>query len=310
MPLSNALGRAQRFLDARFSGSAPALPLALFRVAFALLVLVRSNDLTRGILRFHHHYWLQGLEYDPASDPLPPIALVSPLIPGLGLGALATRLLVWVRTLASLTLLLGVRARLSALVLGVAGYWLMVADRYRYLHHLQLLWLTALWLALVPSDARLSLLGWLRKRPRVQRVPRWSLQALRLLCASVYLSAGSAKLDARWLNGDTLRELEQLTLIGGPHWQRVVALLGYRGTAYSVCALELALLPLLYWKKTRYLGIALGALLHAILIPSMMEVATFNAQMLLLLALFAIPDRPAAADTVPINDEAARLPVA
>ena len=183
-----------------------------------------------------------------------------------------------------------VRARGSAALLGLSGFWLMAADRYRYFHHLQLLWLTALWLALVPCGERLSLETLLVRRTPRQRVPRWSLQGLRLLATSVYLSAGTAKLNGPWLRGDTLRALEQLTLIGGPHWQRALALLGYRGIAVSVCALELALVPLLWWPKTRLPAVALGFALHLLLIPSMMEVATFNAQMLLLLALFAVRD--------------------
>jgi hypothetical protein len=40
-------------------------------------------------------------------------------------------------------------------------------------------------------------------------------------------------------------------------------------------------------------GVGLGVLLHLVLIPSMMEVTTFNAQMIALLLLFAVHDAPA-----------------
>ena len=106
----------------------------------------------------------------------------------------------------------------------------------------------------------------------------------------VYLSAGTAKLSAQWLSGETLHELEQVTQIGGPFWHQAVDALGYSGVAASVCALELSLVPLLWIPRTRLVGVLLGVLLH-LTIPIMMEVATFNAQMILLLSSFAIRDR-------------------
>jgi vitamin K-dependent gamma-carboxylase len=284
------LRAVERRLAQAFDGTALALPLALARIALGALVLLRTTDVARPFVAFNHHTWMSGVEYAPNVDGVSQPALASPLLPGLALGATATWLLVALRTGAAITLLLGISARLSSLLVGAAGAWLMAADRYRYLHHLYLLWWMLLWFALLRSDDRLSLLGWIRNRTGSARVPRWPLQLLRVFCASVYLASGLAKLRSPWLSGETLKDLERVTLIGGEAYRFTVATLGHAAVATAVCALELCLAPILLWSKTRWLGVALGASLHAGVALSM-EVSTFGGQMLWLLALFLVPDR-------------------
>lgn len=282
--------QAARRFRACFEGSAPALPLALARMALALLVLLRTSDVGRDLVHFNHHNWVDGLEYAPNVDSFREPGLVSPLLPGLSLGTTSTWLLVAVRTLAASLLLLGVGARASAIAVAVAGAWLMAADRFRYLHHLYLLWCMLAWFALLPSAERLSLSRLLLRRPGRHDVPRWSLQLLRLFCASVYFAAGVAKLNQPWLSGDTLRALERVSWVGGAAFSSAVAHLGYAPLAWLICLTELALAPLLLLPRTRPLGVALGILLHLGVVASM-EVSTFTGQMLLLLALFLVRDR-------------------
>ncbi len=273
---------------AAFDGSVPALPVAIVRAVFALIVLFRTTDVTRGFLHFNHHGWMRGLEYAPPFDaPVPPL-LESPLVPGLSLGLGATLALVIVRTVAACLLLLGVRPRAAAAALAIAGFWLMAADRHRYLHHLMLLWLIAAWLSLVPSGGRLSLEGWLRKAAPESTVPRWPIELLKLQCVGVYLASGVAKLNAPWLSGLSLERLDKVTLIGGPLFDQAVAHVGYRALSLSICVVELALVPLLLWSRTRLAGVVLGASLHLAVMASM-EVSTFGAEMCLLLSLFLIP---------------------
>jgi hypothetical protein len=273
---------------ARFAGRVPALPVALFRVAFALIVLLRTSDVTRGLVHFRHHARVRGLEYAPNFDVALAPALNSPLIPGLSLGPEATWLLVVVRTLSAGLLLVGVYSRTAALSLAVSGFWLMAADRYRYFHHLHLLWLTAAWLCLVPSGQRLSLGRWLTKRPGSATLPSWPVELLRLQCVGVYLASGIAKLDTDWLSGLTLQRVERVTLIGGKLWNAAVSWVGHQWLAVAICVIELALVPLLLVRSTRSVGVGMAVLLH-ILITTSMEVSTFGAQMLLLLGLFLIP---------------------
>lgn len=286
-------GADARFLNVRraFTGGAPALPLAVARIALGLLVLVRTTDLGRGLVAFNHHTWMSGVEYAPNVDSTTAPALVSPLLPGFALGTTATWVLVTLRTLAALLLVLGVRVRTSAALVALTGLLLMAADRYRYLHHLYLLFTMTAWFALVPSGERLSLERWLRKRAAAEIVPRWSLQLVRAYCAAVYLASGVAKLRPAWLSGQTLRDLDQVSLIGGPVWQAATHGLGHAPIAWAVCLTELCLAPLLLFPSTRRYGVALGVALHAGVMATM-EVSTFSGQMLLLLALFLVADRP------------------
>lgn len=284
------LRAVERTLVRALAGTAPALPLSLARVALGGLVLLRTTDWTRPFFAFNHHTWMSGVEYAPNVDRVMRPALVSPLLPGLDLGTVGTWLLVALRTGAGIALLLGVWPRLSSLLVAGAGAWLMAADRYRYLHHLYLLWWMLFWFAFVRSGERLSLLGWLRGKTGLARVPRWPLQLLRVFCACVYFSSGLAKLNRGWLSGETLRDLERVTLIGGDAYQLAIGTLGHPGVAGAVCLLELCMAPLLLWPKTRLAGVALGASLHAGIALSM-EVSTFGGQMLWLLALFLVRER-------------------
>lgn len=320
-------------VEAAFAGTAPALPLALARVALGAIALVRTTDVGRGVIAMNHHTWMKGIEYAPNVDPVAAPALVSPLVWGASLSPTGTWLLVAVRTLSAITLLFGVRARTSAALLALSGLWLMAADRYRYLHHLLVLFSIAALFAFVPSAERLSLENWLKVRVRSARgtsnsghpsgsppapgsspapevarfVPRWSLQLLRVYCAAVYFASGVAKLRPGWLSGQTLQDLERVTLIGGPTWQSAVERLGYAPLAALVCLTELALAPLLLFPRTRRYGVALGLALHAGVV-STMEVSTFTGQMVLLLSLFLIPDRPVvAASALEAADLDARL---
>ncbi|MGC4086859.1 MAG: HTTM domain-containing protein [Polyangiaceae bacterium] len=280
------LARARRF----FEGSLPALPIALFRIALGVLMILRSTDWARPWLHFHHYVWMSGVEYHPEVDPVTAPVLESPLLPGMSLGPIATRMLVDARLFCALLLVLGVRARVAAAVLALSSFALMFADRYRYFHHLYLLYFMCTWLAFVQSDARLSLERWLRRLPAPREVRRHGVQLLRLQLCAVYLWAGIAKLNTAWLSGDTFRELTRLTYVGGAVWQRAAELFGFPLLARVVCVSELALPFLLWGRRTRWFAIGAGASLH-LGVHATMEVATFGAQMLLLLALFAVPDR-------------------
>jgi hypothetical protein len=308
-PPADLVGRARAWWRARFDGLCSPWCYALLRIAVALLVLVRTTDWLRPVVSLYHQTWMRGLEYDPGVEAVALPALRSPLVAGLALGAGVSRALVLARTALAFLLLLGIRPQLTAGALALAGGALLAADRYRYLHHLHLLWLTVGWLALAPSGERLSVASlWRRDGARpTELVPRWPLQLLRLQTVAVFAAAGAAKLDADWLSGKTLSELGQLGLIGGAVWHRALALLGARGLGIAICATELTIAgALLVPGRVRAAGVGLAVAFFAG-ISATMSVATFGAQMLTLVLLF-LPWREVARDPAPLASSDPSVP--
>ena len=76
------------------------------------------------------------------------------------------------------------------------------------------------------------------------------------------LATGTAKLRGLWLSGTTLRDLERVTWIGGTAWNQAVAMIGYVPLAWLICVTERSLGPLLLFRRTRLLGVAVGVTLH------------------------------------------------
>lgn len=266
-------------LEALLAGTVDPRGYAALRVALALLVLARSNDALRPLVAMDHHAWVSGLEGAPWSDPVEAPSLDVSLVPGLGLALtpwLAATLVV-LRTAGAITLLVGLFPRASSLLVGVSGYALMAADRFRYLHHLHLLWVTCMLLALAPSGGAWSL----DRRDRSSAAPRWPLCILRFHVLVIYAASGLAKLDAGWLDGTMLRELAAARLVD-PH---LIAAVGAVPLAWSVALVELLLVPALAWPRTRPVGLVIGVVFHLATAQWMM-VSTFPATMILLLGTF------------------------
>jgi hypothetical protein len=248
----------------------------VLRVGLAALVLARTTDWLRPLVAMDHHAWSHGLDHT-AVGAAP--ALISPLFSFLpSLGPDAPLALGVVRTALAIALLLGVRPRITAAALALVGYGMMALDRYRYFHHLHLLWLAVALLALAPSDARLSILP-----RRLDAVPRWPLQLVRAQVLVAYAAAGIAKLSPAWLSGALLRFWAEQRNVEGP----IAALIETHAApaAIAITIVELALVPLLAIPRARPLGIALAVALHAG-IESSMVVSTFGATMLLLVTAF------------------------
>jgi len=282
--------------DRLFDGAVPSVVYAALRIALSAVFLVRNSDWLRPFVFLEHHRYVHGLMfYD--SAPLAP-ALESPWLLGVALSTPLTRLLVGVRTALSIALLLGVRAQLSAALLGLVSLTLVAADRYRYYHHLYLLYISVLWLSLAPIGARWTLargVRWLleqwkrRSRTPALAIPQmsaaWPLQLLRALTLSVYVAAGVSKLTPSFLRGDALRELEGVQLLEGSVWLWSRDFLGYRGVALLSCAFELTLPCVLCFRSTRRPAVVAALVFH-VGISASMPVYSFGVQMAALLLCF------------------------
>jgi len=290
--------RVEHAIDWLFAGTVASSVYGAIRIGIAAIFLVRHADWLRSWVYLEHHRFVRGLMFMDTSALAP--RLRSPLLPFLTLGDTATHVLVYVRTALSVLLLLGVRARVTAALLALSSYLLFAADRYRYYHHLHLLYVTLFWLALAPIGDSLTLMrGFSRLRARfwpgsdepaptiVRRAvsPLWPLQLLRAEALSVYVAAAVSKLDASFLRGDALRELESAWVLKGVVWETARDALGYAGVATLSAGTELIIALGLALRPTRRVSVLLAWTFH-VGISLCMPVYSFGAQMAVLVFAF------------------------
>ena len=286
--------RLERRADALFAGVAPGYIYDVLRIGIAATFLVRHSDWLRPLLHLEHHRFVRGLLFlgSTATEP----RLSSPLALGWPLSPTLNDALVYLRTALAVLLLFGVRTRLTAGTLALVSYLLLAADRYRYYHHLFLLYVVVAALALTPNLTRLSLERMVRKARAPLEQPLWPLQVLRALPLSVYLAAALSKVDAQWLRGDAVEALHRLNVLGGPAFELMLDSVGYSGVGALSCAVEFLLPALLLLRGTRRLGVVVAWAFHAGISLSM-PVYSFGVQMAFLVFAFWPDTRTATLDS-------------
>jgi len=185
---------------------------------------------------------------------------------------------------------LGFLYRLAAALFFVAFTYVFLLEQARYLNHFYLISLISLLLACVPAHAMWSLDS-LRWRSRDRTVPAWSLWLLRFQVAIPYVYGGIAKLNSDWLRGEPLRSWlagrSDLAIIGPwltSEW--VIWLFVYGGLLLDLCVV-----PLVVWRRTRLLGLGLAASFH-LLNSQLFTIGVFPPMMMAATLLFLPADWP------------------
>lgn len=160
-------------------------------------------------------------------------------------GPLLIRVLVLATAAAGLALIAGWRTRTAALALLLTFGWIEAIDATTYLNHYWFVTLLAVLGLVVPWDGALAI----GRRPRT--IAAGWVWLLRFQVGIVYTSAGIAKLQPDWLRGLPLR----LWLPARADLPLVGPLLERPGTATALAvagaAFDLAVVPLLLWRRTR-----------------------------------------------------------
>ena len=169
-----------------FHALTPAAPLAVFRLAFGLLILA-------SVVRFWAKGWIAELYLRPKFFfPYYGFEFIRPLGP-------YTYLLFAACGVCALLVALGWHYRPAALGLFLSFTYIELMDKSTYLNHYYFVSLVALLLVALPAGAYFSVDAWRRPARRHTHVPRWTVDALRLLVGIVYVYAGLAKLNSDWL---------------------------------------------------------------------------------------------------------------
>jgi hypothetical protein len=163
-----------------------AAPLATFRIAFGLLVLL-------SMVRFWAKGWIDELYLQPRFFfSYYGFEWVKPLGP-------YTYLLFVVCGFCSLLVALGLLYRVAAAGLFLSFTYIELMDKSTYLNHYYFVSLVALLLLLLPAGHYFSLDAVRKPANWRNMVPSFTIDALRLLVGLVYFYAGLAKLNSDWL---------------------------------------------------------------------------------------------------------------
>ncbi|NEQ32428.1 MAG: HTTM domain-containing protein [Leptolyngbya sp. SIO4C5] len=224
--------------------------LAYFRIGFGAILLWE-------VQRYFAHGWIEAYWMKPDFNfTYPGFGWVQPW-PGEGM--------IWhfaVLGVLALFISLGFFYRLSALLFFVGFTYIFLLEQARYLNHFYLICLLSYLLIFLPAH-RLCSVDVLR-RPKLlsQTAPAWTLWLLRFQIAVPYFYGGIAKLNGDWLQGEPMRlwlaSSTDFPLVGQfftAEW--MVYLLSYSGLL-----LDLLIVPLLLWRRTRLGAFALITLFH------------------------------------------------
>jgi len=193
---------------------------------------------------------------------------------------------------AGLLVAIGLFYRVAAAVmfLGITYYFLL--DQARYLNHRYLACLLAFLLILMPAHASYSIDA--RRTPwvRTRTMPAWPLWLMRLQVGIPYFFGGIAKLNFDWLVrteplATWLRERMDFPVIGRFFADDIFI----RLLAWGSTALDLFVVFLLLYKRTRAIGYALAVMFH-FMNSRLFNIGIFPWTMILVTTIFFEPDWP------------------
>ena len=159
---------------------------------------------------------------------------------------------------------IGFLYRASAILLFLSYAYFFLLDESRYVNHTYLICLFSFLLIFVPAHRALSVDAWLNPKIRSGVAPAWSLWLLRAQIGVVYFYAGVAKISPDWLRGEPMRQRmahnNNLPIVGRffrEEW-------AVYGASYGGLLLDLFIVPLLLWRRTRVAAFFAAVLFHLI----------------------------------------------
>lgn len=226
--------------------------LGTLRIAVGAIFLVRTTPLlflVPGLFR-HHGGPLFGVPDD------------SGLRAGF-YGVLLPTSVVWgliaLRSVFALLFTLGVRARVTGIAAAAAAYLVWSQEPLSFIFTYHALLISMVLIALGDgADARA-----LVPTKRAASAARSSVWLLRAFVISVYAWSALAKLGPAWTSGETLARLHAHGYTTGALADFMLAPSHVALTAKATLAVELALGPLLAWRRSRPLAIVMASVMHA-----------------------------------------------
>jgi hypothetical protein len=235
-----------------------AAPLAVFRIAFGLLLFA-------SMIRFWAKGWIADLYIEPKYFfPFYGFEFIRPVGP-------QTYLLFAACALCAVLVAIGLFYRIAVTGLFLTFSYIELMDKSTYLNHYYFVSMICLLMIFLPAHVYFSVDAYRNKSLLAGRIPRWSLDSLKVFVCLVYFFAGLAKVNSDWLLlAQPLRTWlpakNDLPLIG--------PLFNHVWTAYAFswlgCLYDLSIPVLLLVARTRpfaYAAVVIFHLLTAVLFP-------------------------------------------
>ncbi len=223
---------------------------AFFRFAFGCVVLAHivlyfSNDYLEyyfGPAPYHLSYfgfeWVQPLDLD------------------------GMRRVYYLMGLSAVGVALGLFYRLSAVILFVTFTYAFLAEAAQFQNHYYLMCLISFLLIIVPAHRSFSIDSILVPDKASAFIPNWCRLLLLFQLAVPYVYGGIAKLDGDWLHGLPvgiwLADSSDLPLVGPFLTERWMEWF----ICYAGLVIDLAVVPLLLWKRTRIMAACVLTAFH------------------------------------------------
>jgi vitamin K-dependent gamma-carboxylase len=253
--------------------------LVFLRIAFGAIMLWevwRYNS--RGWIRRYYitpdfHFTYYGFDW---IDPLPDNGMYLLFA---ALGALA------------FCIMLGILYRFSTILFFVGFTYVFLLDQARYLNHFYLVSLISFLIIFVPAHRAFSIDALFYPKIRSNTAPRWALWLMRFQLAIPYIYGGIAKLNGDWLRGEPMRgwlaDRTDFPLIGELFTEEWMVYL----FSYSGLLLDLLVVPLLLWRRTRIFAFAVSIMFHLVN-ARLFQIGIFPWFMLAATLIFFPPDLP------------------
>jgi vitamin K-dependent gamma-carboxylase len=249
----------------------------LFRVAFGVVLAawawnyLSSGRVTRLYIEPKFHFPYGGFEW---VQPLPGNWMYAPFV---------------VLLVLALLIATGLFYRLATILFAIGITYVFLLERTNYQNHYYLVCLVAWTLTLLPLNRLVAGDVWRGAVPEQHYVSRWVLLILQFHIAVPYFYGGVAKITPDWLLGQPMG----IYLESKSNWPFIGSWLAssWAGVLFSYGGLlfDLAIVPLLIWKRTRMLAFFAAVLFHlsnAILF----SIHIFPWFMILATTLFFSPD--------------------
>lgn len=239
------MNKLSTYLEQTISASA----LAVFRICFGLLMFI-------SMVRFWAMGWIEKLYLQPDfSFSYSGFEFVQPI-------GNWTYVLFAVCGLSALGVTLGFRYRISVITFFLSFTYIELMDKTTYLNHYYFVSLVSFMMIFLPMHANFS---WdARRSGSLGRVPKWTVDSLKVLITIVYFYAGLAKLNSDWLLlAMPLKiwlpssDVPFLSSLFQYDW--VIYAFAWAGAAYDL------IIPFLLWnRKTRVFAFLLVVVFHVL----------------------------------------------
>ncbi len=261
-----------------------AASLAFFRIGFGLCLIYQIRPHALG-----DSFYYAAAAPEP-HIPYPLLDWIAPVSPEF------MQVILLAMLVAAVGITIGLGYRLSATVYTVAAGYFHFMDSVRYHNHYFLMFLLVFFLALTPAHRVASMDRWLWYRSAPSTTPRWTIWWLRFNIGIPFFFSGLSKLNSEWLHGlptiffwGLLADRHAWARALNPEWMALFI-------AWGGALADVVLVPLLLWRRTRLIGLALAILFNlgnAILFSGdTLHVTSFPFIMIVGVTSFFEPDWP------------------